>query len=42
MGFTPLEGVTMGTRSGSLDPDVVTYIQEKEHLSPEEISRILN
>ena len=42
MGFTPLEGVTMGTRSGSLDPDVVTYIQEKEHLSPEEVSRILN
>lgn len=42
MGFTPLEGVTMGTRSGNVDPDVVTYIEEKEHLSPAEMSRILN
>ena len=42
MGFTPLEGVTMGTRCGNLDPDVVTYLQEKEGLSPEEMSRVLN
>ena len=42
MGFTPLEGVTMGTRCGNLDPDVVTFLQEKEHLSPEEISKVLN
>lgn len=42
MGFTPLEGLLMGTRSGSLDPDVVTYIQEKEGLSAKEMSAILN
>ena len=32
----------MGTRSGSLDPSVVTFIAEKEHLTPDEISKILN
>ena len=42
MGFTPLEGLLMGTRSGSLDPDVVTYLQEKEGLSAKEMSTILN
>ena len=42
MGFTPLEGLLMGTRSGSVDPDVVTYIQEKEGLSAAEMSRVLN
>ena len=42
MGFTPLEGLIMGTRSGSLDPDVVTYIQEKEGLSASEMSKVLN
>ena len=42
MGFTPLEGLLMGTRSGSLDPDVVTYIQEKEGLSAAEMSTVLN
>ena len=42
MGFTPLEGLIMGTRSGSLDPEVVTYIQEKEGLSAKEMSAILN
>ena len=42
MGFTPLEGLLMGTRSGSLDPDVVTYIQEKEGLSAAEMSKVLN
>ena len=42
MGFTPLEGLTMGTRCGSIDPEIVTYIQEKEGLSPAEISNILN
>lgn len=42
MGFTPLEGVIMGTRCGSIDPDVVTYIQEKEGLSPAEMSKVLN
>ena len=42
MGFTPLEGLIMGTRSGSLDPEVVTYIQEKEGLTASEMSTILN
>jgi acetate kinase len=42
MGFTPLEGLIMGTRCGSVDPDVVTYIQEKEGLTPAEVSKILN
>lgn len=42
MGLTPLDGFMMGTRSGSLDPSVVTYIMEKEHLTAEEMDRILN
>ncbi|MFO7161124.1 MAG: acetate/propionate family kinase, partial [[Clostridium] cellulosi] len=42
MGFTPLGGIIMGTRSGDLDPSVVTFIMEKEGLSPREMERILN
>lgn len=42
MGLTPLGGFMMGTRSGSLDPSVVTFIAEKEHLNPDEMSAILN
>lgn len=42
MGFTPLEGLVMGTRSGDLDPAVVFYLMEKERLSPNRISDILN
>jgi len=42
MGFTPLEGLLMGTRSGDLDPAVVFYLMEKEQLSPSRISDILN
>lgn len=42
MGLTPLDGFMMGTRSGSLDPSVVTYIAEKEHLSVEEMINLLN
>lgn len=42
MGLTPLEGLVMGTRSGDLDPAVVTYIEEKDGVSPEEINNILN
>ena len=42
MGFTPLEDLLMGTRSGSVDPDVVTYIQEKEGLTAAQMSNILN
>jgi acetate kinase len=42
MGFTPLDGFIMGTRSGGIDPSVVTYLMEKENLSPKEMSDILN
>ena len=42
MGLTPLEGLVMGTRSGDLDPAVVTYIEEKDGVSPGEMNNILN
>lgn len=42
MGFTPLAGVMMGTRSGTIDPSVVTFLMEKEHLSPAEMENVLN
>ena len=42
MGLTPLDGIMMGTRSGCLDPSVVTFIAEKENLSPQEMSTLLN
>ncbi len=42
MGLTPLGGVPMGSRSGDLDPSVVTYLMKKENLSPDEMQYILN
>lgn len=42
MGFTPLDGVVMGTRSGSIDPSIVTFLQEKEGLSAQAVSDLLN
>lgn len=42
MGLTPLGGIPMGTRSGDLDPSVVTYIMKKEGLSADEVERMLN
>ncbi len=42
MGLTPLGGIAMGSRSGDLDPSVVTYIMKKENLSPDEMETILN
>ena len=42
MGLSPLGGIPMGTRSGDLDPSVVTYIMKKENLSPDEMEKILN
>ena len=42
MGFTPLDGFMMGTRTGTLDPSAITYIAEKENLSPADINRICN
>ena len=42
MGLTPLGGIVMGTRSGDLDPSVVTYIMKKMKYSPEEMENVLN
>jgi acetate kinase len=42
MGFTPLEGVAMGTRCGSIDPAVVPFMMEKENLSPREVDTLMN
>ncbi len=42
MGFTPLEGLLMGTRSGDIDPSLVTYIMGKEGLSLSEMNALLN
>jgi acetate kinase len=42
MGFTPLEGLVMGTRCGSIDPALVPYIMEREKLSAKEIDSIMN
>jgi acetate kinase len=42
MGFTPLEGLVMGTRSGDLDPAVVDYLEVKEGMSPLETDAMLN
>ncbi len=42
MGLTPLDGFIMGTRSGNLDPSVVTFLQEKEGWTPAQTNEILN
>ncbi len=42
MGFTPLQGLAMGTRCGDLDAAVVTFLMQKENLSPIEMDDILN
>ncbi len=42
MGFTPLEGVEMGTRCGSIDPAIVTYIMKKYGYTPDEMSSFMN
>ena len=42
MGFTPLEGLVMGTRCGDIDPAIVTYIREKENLPQGKANEILN
>ena len=42
MGFTPLEGLAMGTRSGDLDPAIIPFNMDKEKLSTEEMSNVLN
>ena len=42
MGFTPLEGIPMGTRSGDIDPSIMFHMAEKEHLTLAEIDDLLN
>lgn len=42
MGFTPLAGVTMGTRSGNIDPALIPYIMEKTGKTAEEVINVLN
>ena len=42
MGFTPLEGLMMGTRSGSVDPGILTYLIRQGQLDPKEIDDVLN
>src|SRR5262249_12908496 len=42
MGFTPLEGLMMGTRSGSVDPGILTYLMRQGNLQPNEIDDLLN
>jgi acetate kinase len=42
MGFTPLEGFMMGTRSGTVDPGILIYVQREKGLSVEELDEILH
>jgi len=42
MGFTPLEGLVMGTRCGDVDPSILIFLQEKEGLSAEEVYSVVN
>ena len=42
MGFTPLEGMIMGTRCGNVDGNVITYLMKKCNLSPDEMTTIMN
>ena len=42
MGLTPLDGFMMGTRTGGMDPSVVTYVMEKENLTPKQMDDLMN
>ncbi len=42
MGFTPLDGVEMGTRCGSIDPSIVTFIMKHENISPDDMNEFMN
>jgi acetate kinase len=42
MGLTPLEGLVMGTRSGDIDPGILAFLAENEHLSPDDVNTLLN
>ncbi len=42
MGLTPMSGIPMATRSGDIDPSIVTYLMKQENLLPDEMDKILN
>ena len=42
MGFTPLDGIMMGTRCGAIDPAIVTYIMDKKNMTPAEVDSYMN
>ena len=42
MGFTPLEGLAMGTRSGNIDPAIIPFLMKKENMSCDEVNDVLN
>lgn len=42
MGFTPQEGILMGTRSGSIDPTIIPYLMKKRNLTPDQMADLLN
>jgi acetate kinase len=42
MGLTPLEGIPMGTRSGNIDPTIIEFISNKEHLTASQVLSLLN
>ncbi len=42
MGFTPLEGMIMGTRCGNIDANIVPFIMKKENLTPDQMTEVLN
>ncbi|MGK0468703.1 acetate/propionate family kinase [Clostridium sp.] len=42
MGFTPLAGIAMGTRSGNIDPSIITFLMQELNLSPQEVTDLMN
>lgn len=42
MGYTPLEGLVMGTRSGEIDPAIIPFLMEKENMNAQQIDDYLN
>ncbi len=42
MGFTPVDGLMMGTRCGEVDPGVLLYIMERDHLTPAQLNDLIN
>ena len=42
MGFTPLEGIAMGTRCGNIDPAIVTFLMKEENMSADDVNNLMN